>query len=157
MRGDISKIIWQNFTMSNNPIVLLIKNLKLKIHPDSERRYNSPWNIVAKFNLDMSFLVEQIAAMLQEYESDNHTGMDIGAVSQNIYDINDRVVVANRIFEMRFLNMLIVEETVKGEAYRYGERDKNQFIRNNSHIVEGPCCDAGIGKYFAGELCIEIE
>lgn len=45
-----------------------IKNLKMKICPDSERQYNSPWNIAAKFNLDMSFSVDQIAAMLQEYE-----------------------------------------------------------------------------------------
>ncbi|MBD5458496.1 MAG: AAA family ATPase [Lachnospiraceae bacterium] len=213
-----------------------IKNLKLKIRPDSERQYNSPWNIAAKFNLDMSFSADQIAAMLQEYESDNHTGMNIGVVSQTIYDYtsgypylvsaickildeelpestafrnladiwtqegiaeavkiilkdkaplfdsmmrqidiyrdlreilediiyrgkqisyspdiksieigmmfsflkeeNGHVVVANRIFEMRLLNMFIAEEAVKSEAYRYGERDKNQFIRNNKLDME---------------------
>lgn len=62
-----------------------IKNLKLKIRPEDEHQYNSPWNIAAKFNLDMSFSADQIAAMLQEYESDSHTGMDIDAVAKCIY------------------------------------------------------------------------
>ena len=31
-----------------------IKNLKLKLRPDEERKYNSPWNIATPFNIDMS-------------------------------------------------------------------------------------------------------
>ena len=54
-----------------------IKNLKLKIRPAEEQRYNSPWNIAAKFTIDMGFSAEQIAGMLQEYESDHQTGMPI--------------------------------------------------------------------------------
>ena len=63
-----------------------IKNLKLKIRTEEEHQYNSPWNIAAKFNLDMSFSVVQIAAMLQEYDSDSHTGMDTDVVAKCIYD-----------------------------------------------------------------------
>ena len=63
-----------------------IKNLKLKLRPDSEHQYNSPWNIAMKFNIDMSFSVKQIVSMLQEYENDNHTGMDIDIISACIYD-----------------------------------------------------------------------
>lgn len=62
-----------------------IKNLKLKLRPDSEHQYNSPWNIAANFDIDMSFSVRQIASMLEEYEADNQTGMDIKAVSEEIY------------------------------------------------------------------------
>lgn len=51
-----------------------------------EHQYNSPWNIAAKFKIDMSFSVVQIASMLQEYEEDNCTGMDIGTISQEIYN-----------------------------------------------------------------------
>ena len=32
-----------------------IKNLKLKMGRDGERQYNSPWNIAARFTVDMSF------------------------------------------------------------------------------------------------------
>lgn len=62
-----------------------IKNLKLKIRPDAEHQYNSPWNIAANFDIEMSFSVGQIATMLQEYETDHHTGMDVRAVAEEIY------------------------------------------------------------------------
>lgn len=62
-----------------------IKNLKLKLRPDSEHQYNSPWNIAADFDIDMSFSVPQITKMLEEYEADRQTGMDINGVAEEIY------------------------------------------------------------------------
>lgn len=62
-----------------------IKNLKLKFRPDAERKYNSPWNIAADFNVDMTFHPEEIAQMLGDYEKDVHTGMDVKAVGEEIY------------------------------------------------------------------------
>ena len=62
-----------------------IKNLKLKLRPDVERKYNSPWNIAADFKVDMTFHPEEIAQMLGDYEKDVHTGMDIKKVSEEIY------------------------------------------------------------------------
>jgi len=62
-----------------------VKNLKLKIRPDAEKKYNSPWNIAADFNVDMTFHPEEIALMLTDYEADAHTGMDIKAISEEIY------------------------------------------------------------------------
>jgi hypothetical protein len=61
-----------------------VKNLKKKIRPDSEYAYNSPWNIAAKFDVDMSFSATEIAAMLEEYEADHHTGMDIPVVAERL-------------------------------------------------------------------------
>lgn len=63
-----------------------IRNLKQNIRPDSEHKHNSPWNIAAKFDIDMSFSVSDISGMLKEYENDNHTGMNIEEISQLIYD-----------------------------------------------------------------------
>lgn len=63
-----------------------VKNLKLKIRPDTEHLYNSPWNIAADFTVDMSFSVQDIAGMLEEYENDIHTGMDIWKMAELIYD-----------------------------------------------------------------------
>ena len=62
-----------------------IKNLKLKLRPESEHQYNSPWNIAADFDIDMNLSAQQIAQMLEEYEADNRTGMDIKDVSEEIY------------------------------------------------------------------------
>lgn len=62
-----------------------VKNLKLKFRSDEEKKYNSPWNIATDFNVDMTFHPEEIAQMLGDYEDDVHTGMDIKAISEEIY------------------------------------------------------------------------
>lgn len=61
-----------------------IKNLKLKLRPEAERKYNSPWNIAADFNVDMSFSAEEIAKMLNEYSIDTGSFIDTQAVSEKI-------------------------------------------------------------------------
>ena len=213
-----------------------IKNLKLKMRPDSEHQYNSPWNIAAEFDVDMSFSAGQIQNMLEEYEADNKTGMDAAAAAEEIYQYtsgypylvsaickildeklpeyetfadkrsvwsregiveavkiilnerlplfdslikqldtykdlrnlveeilyqgkkipfnpyvksvnlgmmfgfvknrNGQMIIANRIFEMSLMNMLITEESLKSNAFRCGERDKNQFIGNGRLNME---------------------
>ena len=62
-----------------------VKNLKLKLRPDEERKYNSPWNIAADFNVDMTFRPDEIITMLNEYEADYQTGMDKEFISNEIY------------------------------------------------------------------------
>ncbi len=68
-----------------------IKNLKLKIRSESEHQYNSPWNIAAKFDVDLSLPAEGIEGMIAEYKAD-HAGipevdvMDAHAMSQLLYD-----------------------------------------------------------------------
>lgn len=65
--------------------VYSIKNLKLKLRPESEHQYNSPWNIAADFDVDMSFSLIQISEMLEEYECDYHTGMNTEKIAKEIY------------------------------------------------------------------------
>lgn len=207
-----------------------IKNLKLKIRPEAEHKFNSPWNIAARFNIDMDFSAEEIALMLREYERDHTTGMDILEIAECIYEYTsgypylvsalckfldeeiperkefveksdvwtregvgeavkmllkentplfdsmikqldiykdlqdmleeilyqgrqilyspyvesvnigvmfgflkekgDNITVANRIFEMGLLNLFIAKEAAGSTAFRYGQRDRNQFIKN---------------------------
>lgn len=63
-----------------------IRNMKRKFRADEEHKFNSPWNIAARFRVDMSFSAEEIGSMLREYEADFHTGMDIEEISRLIYD-----------------------------------------------------------------------
>ena len=63
-----------------------IKNLKLKIRADGEHHTNSPWNIAADFDVDMSLSESGIAGMLKEYEQDFQTGMDIGDMAELLFD-----------------------------------------------------------------------
>lgn len=66
-----------------------IKNLKLKIRQEGQHQYNSPWNIAADFNIDMSLPEEGIAGMLTEYENDHHTGMDIRKIARLLHEYTD--------------------------------------------------------------------
>jgi hypothetical protein len=63
-----------------------IKNLKLKVRPETDHQYNSPWNIAVAYDGDMSFSAADIQKMLAEYENDHHTGMNLSAIAQMIYD-----------------------------------------------------------------------
>ncbi|MCM1258403.1 MAG: AAA family ATPase [Roseburia sp.] len=62
-----------------------VKNLKLKIRQEEEKKYNSPWNIAVNFDLDMSFSPGEIAGMLASYSRDVGVPVDFTAVSEKIY------------------------------------------------------------------------
>ncbi|MDE6221805.1 MAG: ATP-binding protein [Lachnospiraceae bacterium] len=94
-----------------------IKNLKVKLHPGEESKYNSPWNIAVDFSVDMDFMANEIAAMLYEYEKEQQTGMDIDAVSRQIYDYTSGYpYLVSRLCQ-------IVEEKLAGTAFFPAKRD----------------------------------
>ena len=67
-----------------------IKNIKLKLINEERdgavgRTYNSPWNIAADFNVDLSFNPTEIATMLCEYELEHKTGMDVNLVANELH------------------------------------------------------------------------
>lgn len=63
-----------------------IRNLKRKMRPDEEHKDNSPWNIAADFDIDMSFSVEQINGMLLDYASEHESDIDTNLIAREIYD-----------------------------------------------------------------------
>ena len=63
-----------------------VRHLKLKIRDDSQHKVNSPWNIAADFNIDMSLSENGIKGMLDEYEADHNTGMDTGFIAKLLRD-----------------------------------------------------------------------
>ena len=90
-----------------------IKNLKLKLRSESEHQYNSPWNIAADFEVDMNFSADQIAYMLEEYEADHQTGMDIQEVAEEIYQYTSGYPVL-----VSFICKKIDEKIYKSELFR---------------------------------------
>jgi len=69
-----------------------IKNIKLKLitvglHSlqPKEGEYNSPWNIAADFEVEMSFSPEEITSMLEDYEADHGTNMCIKTIAYELY------------------------------------------------------------------------
>ncbi|MBR0093142.1 MAG: ATP-binding protein [Lachnospiraceae bacterium] len=63
-----------------------VKHLKHRIREEEQHKVNSPWNIAADFDIDMSLSADGIAGMLREYEADHATGMDADAIARMIRD-----------------------------------------------------------------------
>lgn len=62
-----------------------VKNIKRKIRPDENHKVNSPWNIAADFEMNMSLPEDGIAGMLWDYESDHQTNMDVEKIAGLIF------------------------------------------------------------------------
>ena len=61
-----------------------IKHLRSKIRPEESHKLNSPWNIAADFDIDMSLSADGIKGMLDEYEADHETGMNTALIANSI-------------------------------------------------------------------------
>ena len=62
-----------------------IKNLRRKLRPEEEHRDNSPWNIAADFDIDMSFSIAQIEKMIKSYAVDYNISMNVKAIANEIW------------------------------------------------------------------------
>jgi len=70
-----------------------IRNIKLKMIQEGAHApslgettiKNSPWNIAAAFEIDMSFSPAEIKTMLEAYEADYQMGMDVSEIAKEIY------------------------------------------------------------------------
>lgn len=65
-------------------VVTDVKHLKGKIRPEDQHKVNSPWNIAADFDIEMSLSTDGIKGMLDAYETDHHTGMNTQAIAAYI-------------------------------------------------------------------------
>jgi len=107
-----------------------IRNLKLRIRDDSEHQHNSPWNIAADFNINMSLTVDGIIGMLTDYENDHFTGMDIAVIAQLIFDYTSGypVLVSNIC---KYLDEEIREWTEEGVI-----KAVNRILAANTPLFE---------------------
>jgi len=70
-----------------------IKNIKQKLinegyyvpQTTEGKRHNSPWNIAANFDIDMSFNPKGIESMLKEYQNETNILIDTELISNEIY------------------------------------------------------------------------
>ncbi|OFY67081.1 MAG: hypothetical protein A3H98_06850 [Bacteroidetes bacterium RIFCSPLOWO2_02_FULL_36_8] len=62
-----------------------VRTLKLKLRPDEEQKFNSPWNIATDFKVDMSFDPREISTMLIDYANDKKVEMDIMKIAERIH------------------------------------------------------------------------
>jgi hypothetical protein len=63
-----------------------IKNLKIRVRPEDDHQYNSPWNIAADFSISMEFTKTDIQGMLSEYEREHQIAIDTERIAGLLYD-----------------------------------------------------------------------
>jgi hypothetical protein len=85
-----NKFLQQEISPTFHSVILAglhdIKTLKVKIRPDAEQKYNSPWNIAADYKVDMNLQVHEIVPMLEEYKADRGVKFDSQAIAAQLFD-----------------------------------------------------------------------
>jgi hypothetical protein len=62
-----------------------VKTLKLKLRPNEEQKFNSPWNIAAEFKVDMNLQPFEIIPMLDDYVAEKGVKMDTAAMAEDLF------------------------------------------------------------------------
>ena len=108
-----------------------IKNMKLKLRPDEERKYNSPWNVADDFDVDMSLSVGQIQDMLEDYCKETGYNMNTKEMSELISDYTSGYpYLVSRLCQI-----------MDGESKRTGEScwSKKQFDLAVKNMIKKRC------------------
>ncbi len=62
-----------------------VKTLKTKIRPDTQEKFNSPWNIAVDFEVDLSLFHDEIASMLEEYTKERNVKINIPFFADKLF------------------------------------------------------------------------
>jgi hypothetical protein len=88
-----------------------VKTLKLKIRPDKEKKYNSPWNIAADFKVDLTFNPKEIATMLVDYSNHKKLKPDTSLLPEKFY-----YYTSGHPFLVSMMCKIIDEEILPGRS-----------------------------------------
>ncbi|XCP85792.1 AAA-like domain-containing protein [Roseburia hominis] len=108
-----------------------VKNLKLKLNPGEESKYNSPWNVAADFDVNMNLSVCEIEGMLSEYEKDHMMGMDLHLMAQEIYDYTS----GYPFLVSKICKRMVEDIEEKIRWTRYGVSETVKLILNESNTL----------------------
>ncbi|MBQ3797999.1 MAG: AAA family ATPase [Butyrivibrio sp.] len=122
-----------------------VKHLKAKIRPEDQHKVNSPWNIAADFDIDMSLSEEGIRGMLEEYESDHHTGMDTAAIAKQIREYtNGYPYLVSRICQL--IDEKLVPEMFNTLSDAWTEYGVDEAVKKILSESNNPLFDSLTGK-----------
>ena len=62
-----------------------VKTLKLKLRPDEEQKYNSPWNIAADYKVNMNLQPAEIKPMLDDYCHETSVTMNTQLIADTLF------------------------------------------------------------------------
>lgn len=119
--------------MENIPdrIIKEMHYLLKKDTPDEEHRQNSPWNIAADFEVNMSFTPGDIAGMLRGYEADHSTAMDVIKIAGLIHEYTS----GYPFLVSRLCKIMDEELTASGGFYSVSEAWTEEGVREAVKIL----------------------
>ena len=134
------KYLERRLTKTFHSVVLAgvhdIKSLKLKIRPDSEAKYNSPWNIATRFSVNMNLTAAEIKPMLEDYCTERGVKMDTEWFANRLF-----FFTSGYPYLVSKLCKIIDEEILPSkEVKEWTEEDLNQAFllilreRNNANF-----------------------
>jgi hypothetical protein len=95
-----------------------IKTLKVKLRPEEEHKYNSPWNIATDFEVDMSFSADEIGTMLQQYIEEKKVSLDKEYFSERLYYYTSGYpFLVSRLCKIIDEKLMIEEELIWHKEY----------------------------------------
>jgi hypothetical protein len=124
-----------------------VKTLKIKIRPEEEQKYNSPWNIAADFDVDMSFSAEEIGTMLDDYVENKAVKLDKEYFSEKLYYytsgypflvsklckiVDEKIMQEDRLVWDKEYMDLAVKEILRDSNTNFDSLIKN--IENNTEL-----------------------
>lgn len=120
-----------------------IRNLKQKLRPEEEHKYNSPWNIAADFNVDMSFSKDDIAGMIQEYENDYQLGMNIDEIAGLLSDYTSGYpFLVSRLCQLMDEDVSIRQVSIPAAANNSQVKSiTSEYPCNREQNTENTCVD----------------
>jgi hypothetical protein len=102
-----------------------VKSLKLKLRPDEEQKYNSPWNIATPFTVDMNLYPDEIKPMLEDYSQEQGITMDTQMIADRLF-----YLTSGYPFLVSQMCKIIAEEILpKSGAKEWTEADINKAFQ----------------------------
>jgi AAA-like domain len=102
-----------------------VKTLKLKMRPNEEKTYNSPWNIAIPFKVNMNLSPNAIKPMLEDYMQEQNVGMDAQLIAERLF-----YLTSGYPYLVSHLCRIIVEEIMPTKTVKeWTEADVNRAFQ----------------------------
>lgn len=112
-----------------------VKNLKLKLRPDEEKKYNSPWNIAVNFEVDLGFTVKEIETMLKLYIEEKKITMNYEVIADKIhYYTNGYPFLVSRLCQIIDEKLLGLDE--KSWHIKYVDDAVKYILKENNTLFD---------------------
>ena len=112
-----------------------VKSLKLKLRPDEEQKFNSPWNIAADFKVDMNLQPFEIKPMLDDYVGEKGIKMDTAAMAEDLfYYTSGYPFLVSKLCKIMDEDMLQTKETQEWTEKDLGWAVKKLVLEPNTNF-----------------------